>query len=141
MKPERNILRTLLLLSVLAVTFLMACEKESANATDDPIIGNWKLKTVITNGETVDVSNRECFKDSYFNVTTKEMKLSTSAPKQGGGCEKEEGTAKWENVNGKYWEVSGSDRTLLDITLLENNTVLRLNATNNGNPIQMFYAK
>ncbi len=143
MKPERSLCRTLLLLSVLAITILMSCQKTD-NAPDDPIIGNWKLKVVVTNGQTIDVSNRECFKDSYLRVTQKEMTISTSAPKEtGGGCEKAEGTSKWENVNGKYWEVSGSDRTLLNITLLEDNEVLRLitSDSNTGNEVQMLYSK
>ena len=132
-------LKVFALILLLGVLFV-ACEKETINNSDDPIIGNWKLVAYVSNGQTTDVSNSNCFKDSYFNVTASRMSLKTSVPKNGGGCETVEGTSNWENVNGKYWQVEGSEKTLLNITFSDGNETLHIN-TPNQTVTSMLYRK
>lgn len=140
MKYERfSFLKVFTVILLLGLVFA-GCEKEVVNDNDDPIIGNWKLKAYVSNGDTTDVSNITCFKDSYINVTATTMSVKTMAPKSGGGCETVEGSSNWENSNGRYWQVEGSEKTWLNITLSDNNSILSVN-TPSQTVTSMIYRK
>lgn len=144
MHPVKNLLNRLLLLSISVAIFLFACKKEAdpQNNSTDPFIGNWKLKGVIVNGQPTGVSNASCFKNSYLNVHAKEFIMYNSIPKNDGTCSENTGKSAWVKANGKYYEIEGDQRILLDLIFNDNNQTLRVNAPGeNGQTVGLVYTK
>ena len=70
----------LLILIVFLAAF--ACsdkEDEEPNAVD-PLVGNWHLIAVEQNGQTVEITDQACIKDSRLDVDPSAMTLTLSAP-------------------------------------------------------------
>ncbi len=143
MNPAKTLFTRLLLLTIALTVFLLACKKEDVqNNSTDPLIGSWKMKALIVNGQSTDVSNAACFKNSTLNVNAKEFTMYTSVPKDDGGCEENTSKAAWVNAGGKYYEVNGEERILLDLSFRDNNQIVQINAPNgSGGTIGLVYGK
>jgi len=114
---------------------LGACKKE-AEGRNDPIIGNWKLRVVTYNGQSVEVTDRECFRDSYINVDRKTYTLHLSLPDDG-QCQSETVSAEWTVRNGQYYVVSNGTEQDAGVKLLDNNETLQM-TINSGNGAYIF---
>lgn len=114
-------------LIVLAGCFLLfgACKKENDGKTNDPLIGNWKLRVVTSGGQSVDVTDRECFRNSYVNVNTSTYTLYLSLP-NGEQCVSETVSAEWLIRDGRYYVVSNGVEEDAGVKLLDNNETLQM---------------
>ncbi len=132
LKPIKFLLLFILLIG------MNACSKEEDNV-DDPIIGNWKLESIRIDSDEMNVANEPCYKDSYCNITSSEIKLHLSIP-DNSSCNEQTSSGKWEKKNGKYWELDGNDgSTLLPISIERDNLVFSV--LSNGKTIKFIFNK
>lgn len=101
-----------ILLAFSLVAILSACNKESV----DPIIGKWKLKTIVKGAVSIDVSKLPC-----FNKTTFEFKsggsviLDTHSPKNGASSTDNDcnnvkiENGVWKKLSGDDYEMTNSN--------------------------------
>ncbi len=125
------------------ILLLSACTKtDTNNSTErDPLMGNWKLKALWQDGQTYDVSNAACFKDSYVNVNSKNYEMLLSIPKETGGCESQKVNGAWVKKNDKYYEVQNGQEYPLNIAFNDNNETMQMSIIENGVTIIFVYRK
>lgn len=129
---------TLILLSFL---FLFSCRSSTDEPENtDPLIGNWKLKVVTANGQSQDVSNADCWKDTTLNVDKSMAKFHLSFSNgNGGGCQVSDEQYQWSNTGRTYYYTENGQQKNLPVKLLDNNQTLQLTlAANDGTVIFSF---
>lgn len=139
-------MRNIFLLNFLffaSIAFL-ACNKEddTLGLNSDPLIGNWKLKAITANGQTADVSNTACWKDSYMSIDSSAGKLLLSYPSQNqGGCASDQDNFQWSNKNGTYYFVQNGLEAQMPVQLLDNNQTLQMNISEGTQTIIFSFRK
>ncbi|WP_157278787.1 hypothetical protein [Olivibacter sitiensis] len=122
-----------------------SCSKKEDEPTpeQDPLIGMWHLRAVQRADGTFDVTNQDCFKDTYFDVKESEFTLHASFPneEQEGSCQSQTQTANWVNENGAYYLVQNGQRQSAGITLNDNNETLQVNITADGVPVVLIFRR
>lgn len=104
---------------------LLSCKKDRQESVD-PLVGNWKLRVVTHGTQSVDVSNRDCFKDSYVNVDSKNYTLYLSLLNDNGQCSDQTVNAEWLFRDGKYYVISNGVERDAGVKLLDNNETLQM---------------
>lgn len=132
----------------LFVAFMMcvgvSCSKDEEGDinSNDPLIGVWHLRVIHTERTgAVEVTDRECYKDSRFEANATTLTLRLSAPKDEGGCNVESLSLNWENDGGTYYVLTDDGRETLNATLNDNNETLQLNLTIGGEPASLIFIK
>ena len=133
------------LTAFLAITFLaiLSCARDQEESTpSDPFIGNWKLKAVSANGQTQDVSNAACWKDSKLNVSQSIAEFILSVPNANtGSCQSSQDSYQWSNNNGTYYYTENGQQQTLPIQFFDNNATLQLNLDVNGTVVSFSFTK
>ncbi len=129
-------------LIVAAGCFLLlgACKKENDRETVDPLVGNWKLRVVSYGGQSMEVTDRECFKDSYVNVDTRTYILHLSLPDDG-QCRSQTVSAEWLTREGRYYVISNGTETDAGVQLLDNNETLQMTIDSDNGPYIFSFRK
>lgn len=131
--------------------FLFSCNRadESGNdgggnsATVDPLVGYWKLKVVTVSQGSVDVSNVECWKESYIKVEPSTLEFFLRF-KIDSGCVNDQGnfSSNWTNVNGTYYLVGANGQQVeMPIKLLDGNQTLQVTTSESGQTMILSYRK
>lgn len=132
-----------LLLVLLTAIVLFSCRKDDAESpqSQDPIVGNWKLRALTYNGQTADVTNKACFKDSFMNFSAKQLNYKLSMPDNNNQCQNATETVDWKNKNGIYYVVQNGQESPMGIKLTDNNMTLNWTLSENGQNITFTYRK
>ncbi|MFD1141731.1 hypothetical protein ACFQ4C_11460 [Larkinella insperata] len=131
------------LLAIALVQFSCKEKNDDPQPNQDPIIGSWYLKTLQANGQTADVANLACYKDTRFVADEKTLTLTVSAPKQQGStdCQTQSQSAQWEKDGGKYYMVANGQRSDAGIQLNEAGQTLQMMVTADGEPVTLTFQK
>ena len=118
-------------LMILAVgcSMLLSCNRDDdkkSETNNDPFIGTWKLRAVTANRSSADVTSVECWKDTNINTTATTATLFLSLPGNN-GCQNATENYQWRNDNGTYYYTQDGKQYQLPIKLLDNNSTLQLN--------------
>jgi hypothetical protein len=132
----------LFILLVFLASFACSDKEDEEPNTADPLVGNWHLVALEQNGQTVEITDQPCIKDSRLNVDPSTMTLTLSAPREQGGtdCQTESSSINWVNDNGTYYMVEDGDRQPA-IFSLEPNNQLTVDITLDGNPLSLIFTK
>ncbi|MBP7174400.1 MAG: lipocalin family protein [Cloacibacterium sp.] len=118
---------------LLAITLLLfSCKRDGAGSEGeiitDPFVGNWKLRIITVNGQSTEVTNIACWKDTTMNVTANSAVFKLVFPnQQTGNCQNEQYTYTWVKKNDGYYFTENGQESLAPIKLLDNNQTLQLN--------------
>lgn len=119
---------------------IFSCNRDADDQKlSDPFIGVWKLRAFTGNGETIEVTNIECWKDTTLNVFETTGALEYVYPDQNTGqCANMTGSFQWVNSNGNYYSVENGQQELLPIKLLDNNQTLQFTTIDDDSNIVIF---
>lgn|SRR5690606_21558589 len=132
----------LIILIALLAAFACSDKEDEEPNTDDPLMGNWHLVALEQNGQTVDVTEQACLKDSRLNVTQTTMTLTLSAPREQGSadCQTESSSIDWVNDNGTYYMVEDGDRQPAIFSLEPDNQLI-VDITLEDMPLSLIFTK
>jgi hypothetical protein len=132
----------LIILIVLLAAFSCSDKEDEEPNNSDPLIGMWQMVALKQNGQTVDITDQTCLKDSQMNVSETTMTLTLSAPKQQGGadCQTESSSVGWTNEDGTYYTVEDGEKKTA-IFLLAPDQSLHVDITLDGNPLTLVFNK
>lgn len=102
----------------LASAILISCSSSDDDSLD-PIIGSWKLQSVIEDG--VETST-ECQRQTTVTFSENGTTQSKSYYDDGNGCESDSDTSTWVNVGGSTYRIDSDDEAT-KINFSQNNTV------------------
>ena len=122
----------------------LACSKDTdaPDVNSDPLMGNWKLKVITVNGQSQDVSNAACWKDSYISLDASAGKMYLSYPDQNTGtCAGEQESFQWSNKNGVYYIVQNGQEAPMPAQLLDNNQTLQMSLSEGNQTIIFSFRK
>lgn len=111
-------LKLLLLVAVLAINF--SCTKDESTEQKDPIVGKWFLKKVNTN----DVSNINCYKDSYIDSDGNKISFFIQDRQENGSCKTVLNTSKDLKIKDKFYYIGDE---AIEIYIKGNELTWRLN--------------
>ncbi|GAB2800551.1 hypothetical protein GCM10027275_53240 [Rhabdobacter roseus] len=134
--------RLVLFLTILGLSF--SCkDKDSVQPEQDPLVGVWKLRALQAGGQTADVTELACYRDTRFEITENNLLLTVSVPAQQGSsnCQQQSQSATWEKTDGKYYMISDGQRQDSGIQLNDNNQTLQLPVTVNGEQMLLVFRK
>lgn len=124
---------------------LLSCQRDSedgGSASSDPFVGNWKLKVVTYQGQSQDVSNATCWKDSNLAVDKSNAKFTLVVPNSDtGACESSADSYQWTKKDGVYYYTENGQQQQLPIKLLDNNATLQLTLSSNGSTFIFSFRK
>ncbi|QNL51677.1 hypothetical protein H8S90_08935 [Olivibacter sp. SDN3] len=143
MKTFKSLIKMLIAIMVIAGVNL-ACSKDDDenNPETDPIIGTWNLRAVHDGEETVDVTDRECFRDSRFIIDETVMDLTLSVPDEDTEeCQTETINGAWVRENGNYYLLNGEQRQQTGIVLNDDNQTLQMVITANGRQVGLIFRR
>lgn len=129
-----------LLLIVATVIFsAVSCSKDSEKVTD-PLIGNSKIVTIKTSsGQLTDVTNKSCFKESYFQANASTFKFSLSQPQTGTTtCKVQNLEYPWTKKDNVYYYTVNKEEKKLPIVLSNNNQTLQFTIVNESSGTMVF---
>lgn len=144
---KMNYLKLLKIVAVfcIAIFSITSCNRdteEEGGISSDPFIGNWKLKAVTVNGQTQDVSNAACWKDSTLNVGESTANFTLSVPNSNtGACQSSQETYQWTKNNGTYYYTENGQQQTLPVQFFDNNNTLQLNLSSNGTTVSFSFRK
>ncbi|MDO5615534.1 MAG: hypothetical protein Q4G16_05045 [Cruoricaptor ignavus] len=127
---------------IIACSILVACNRDDDKKTEnnDPFIGTWKLRAVTANGSTADVTNVQCWKDTNINTTATTATLFLSLPSDN-GCQTGTENYQWSNSNGTYYYTQNGQQYELPIRILDNNSTLQLNISDQNTSVILSFTK
>ena len=125
---------------------LNSCQRESddngGGSSSDPFVGNWKLKVVTYQGQSQDVSNAACWKETTLVTDKSNSKFTLVVPNSNtGACENTSNSYQWTKKDGTYYYTENGQQQQLPIKLLDNNTTLQLTLSSNGSTIIFSFRK
>lgn len=140
-----NYSKFLKLIAIFCITIftITSCNRDTEESKPaDPFVGNWKLKAVTMNGQTQDVSNTACWKDSTLNVADATANFSLIVPNANtGACQTSQETYQWSKSNGTYYYTENGQQQTLPIQFFDNNTTLQLNLSVSGTVVSFSFRK
>ncbi len=119
---------------------LGACKKENGRETVDPLVGNWKLRVVSYGGQSMEVTDRECFKDSYVNVDTRTYILHLSLPDDG-QCRSRTVSAELLTREAGTMLSATERKRMPAVQLLDNNETLQMTIDSDNGPYIFSFRK
>ena len=124
---------------------VISCSRDSESnggSSSDPFIGNWRLKVVTYQGQSQDVSNTACWKDTNLVADKSNAKFTLIIPNSnGGGCQNTADSYQWTKKDGTYYYTENGQQQVLPIKLLDNNATLQLTLTSNGTTMIFSFRK
>lgn len=131
------------LLAMALIQFSCSKDNEAAQPEQDPLMGTWYLRALQVNGQTADVSNMACYKDTRFQVDEKMFTLTVSVTQSqtSTSCATQSQSAEWENANGTYYMTMNGQRQNAGIQLNDNNETLQMTITVDGEPAILVFRK
>ena len=127
-----------------SILFLVSCRNtdEDGESNADPFVGNWKLRVVTANGQSQDVSNVTCWKDTTLNVTETIAKFYLSVQNtQTGNCQTSQEQYQWSKNNDTYYYTENGQQYTLPIQFLDNNQTLQMSLNSNGTTVIFSFKK
>ena len=136
----------LFIVALLAFSFILSCNRSENDSLEptgqDPIIGNWHLKAVTVNGQSADVSNAACWKDTKLNINSTTANFLLSVPNENtGNCENAQENYNWVKNNGVYYYTENGQQAQMPIKLLDNNQTLQLSLAEQSTTIIFSFRK
>jgi hypothetical protein len=108
-------------------TFLISCSSNDNDSSLDPIIGEWQLTSIMTNGEE---EASDCDKKTTITFFENGTGTSINFDFTSNNCERFPGTLTWENIGGSAYNTdngNGADTT--EIVFSNNNSVFKVTST------------
>ena len=132
----------LIILIALLAAFACSDKDDEEPNTTDPLVGNWQLIALEQNGQTVEIIDQPCIKDSRLDVDPSTMTLMLSAPRaqDSTDCQTESSSIDWVNDDGTYYMVEDGDREPA-IFSLEPDNQLTVDITLDGSPLSLIFTK
>ena len=132
----------LIILIALLAAFACSDKDDEEPNTTDPLVGNWQLIALEQNGQTVEITDQPCIKDSRLDVDPRTMTLMLSAPRaqDSTDCQTESSSIDWVNDDGTYYMVEDGDREPA-IFSLEPDNQLTVDITLDGSPLSLIFTK
>lgn len=132
----------LIILIALLAAFACSDKDDEEPNTTDPLVGNWQLIALEQNGQTVEITDQPCIKDSRLDVDPSTMTLMLSAPRaqDSTDCQTESSSIDWVNDDGTYYMVEDGDREPA-IFSLEPDNQLTVDITLDGSPLSLIFTK
>ena len=132
------------LIILIALLAAFACSDKEDEEPDitDPLMGNWHLVALEQNGQTVEITDQPCIKDSRLDVERGTMTLTLSAPREQGStnCQTESSSIDWVNDNGTYYMVEDGDRQPAIFSLEPDNQLI-VDITLDDTPLSLIFTK
>lgn len=129
---------------MVTICSIISCQRDQEESTTpaDPFVGNWKLKAVTMNGQTQDVSNVACWKETTLNAdaTNATFKLVVSNSNTG-ACQTSQETYQWTKNNGAYYYTENGQQQTLPIQFHDNNSTLQMNLDVQGTTVIFSFKK
>lgn len=124
---------------------LTACQNDrddnGGGSSSDPFIGNWKLRVLTYQGQSQDVSNTACWKETTLVSDKSNAKFTLVVPSDAGGCQNSVNTYQWTKKDGIYYYTENGQQQQLPIKLLDDNATLQLTLSSNGSNIIFSFRK
>ena len=124
---------------------LTACQSDrdddGGGSSSDPFIGNWKLRVLTYQGQSQDVTNTACWKETTLVADKTNAKFTLVVPTDAGGCQNSSDSYEWTKKDGIYYYTENGQQQQLPIKLLDNNQTLQLTLSSNGSSIVFSFRK